>query len=269
MDSNNVNKEHINKEHINQKNNTFTAPQKNGVDYFMLGWSLIFNLGLKRFVFLPMLANIMIMSGLSYWFFSSIFGMVDLGLSYVPSWLHWMSYLVTLILILTMAIFFCYFFSTITNIIAAPFNGLLAEQVEAKLTSIPAKKVSWMSLIADLPRIFYREYQKLSYYLVRAIPLLLTYFIPIFGQFITPIIWFLFTAWSINMQYADYPFDNNKISFFQMRQQLNKDRISNLTFGSLVSLFTMIPLLNLVIMPVAVCGSTAMWVDRYRKNTVF
>ncbi|PZL88178.1 sulfate transporter CysZ, partial [Pantoea graminicola] len=32
------------------------------------------------------------------------------------------------------------------------------------------------------------------------------------------------------------------------------------------SLFTMIPVLNLVIMPVAVCGATAMWVDRYRSQ---
>jgi CysZ protein len=37
-------------------------------------------------------------------------------------------------------------------------------------------------------------------------------------------------------------------------------------FGALISLFTMIPVLNLVIMPVAVCGATAMWVDRYRST---
>ncbi|MBF4190168.1 NAD(P)H-binding protein [Serratia ureilytica] len=31
---------------------------------------------------------------------------------------------------------------------------------------------------------------------------------------------------------------------------------------------TMIPILNLVILPVAVCGATAMWVDRYRSQFV-
>ncbi|MGK4315418.1 hypothetical protein ABU557_17095, partial [Escherichia coli] len=35
---------------------------------------------------------------------------------------------------------------------------------------------------------------------------------------------------------------------------------------ALTSLFTMIPLLNLFIMPVAVCGATAMWVDCYRDK---
>jgi hypothetical protein len=38
-------------------------------------------------------------------------------------------------------------------------------------------------------------------------------------------------------------------------------------FGALTSLFTMIPVLNLVILPVAICGATAMWVDCYRENT--
>lgn len=30
----------------------------------------------------------------------------------------------------------------------------------------------------------------------------------------------------------------------------------------------MIPLLNLIIMPVAVCGSTAMWVEHYRDQII-
>ena len=36
----------------------------------------------------------------------------------------------------------------------------------------------------------------------------------------------------------------------------------------IINIFTMIPILNLVIMPVAICGATAMWCDRYRKQHV-
>ncbi|MNH40933.1 putative sulfate transport protein CysZ [compost metagenome] len=53
-----------------------------------------------------------------------------------------------------------------------------------------------------------------------------------------------------------------------MRSALRQHKASNLQFGALVSLFTMIPILNLVILPVAVCGATAMWVDRYRPQFV-
>jgi len=126
-----------------------------------------------------------------------------------------------------------------------------------------------ISLIKDLPRILKRELQKLANYLLWAIPILLSYFIPVIGQSVTPIVWFLFTAWQINIQYADYAFDNHKVSYARMCQLLKQHKADNLLFGILISFFTMVPLLNLIIMPIAVCGATAMWVDRYRHQALF
>ncbi|UYZ83029.1 sulfate transporter CysZ [Entomomonas sp. E2T0] len=242
--------------------------EKTGIDYFIVGWKLIQQPGITRFVILPMLANIVVMSLLLWWFFAQISSLLDIGMHYLPSWLQWLSYVASFIIVVTMAIFFCYFFSLITNIIAAPFNGLLAEQVEAKLTNQPAPETTIWRVIKDIPRILKRELYKLVYYILWAIPLLLLYFLPVVGQTVAPIIWFIFTAWMINIQYADYAFDNHKVSFSTMRQMLAQDRVDNIIFGSLVSLFTMIPLLNLIIMPVAVCGSTAMWVEHYRDQII-
>lgn len=67
-------------------------------------------------------------------------------------------------------------------------------------------------------------------------------------------------------QYCDYPFDNHKVPFKEMRTALRTQKVANMQFGALTSLFTMIPFLNLFIMPVAVCGATAMWVDCYRAK---
>jgi CysZ protein len=161
---------------------------------------------------------------------------------------------------------FSYFFSTIANWIAAPFCGLLAEQLEARLTGKPLPDSGWAGLVKDLPRIMKREWQKLAYYLPRAIVLLILYFVPGFGQTVAPVLWFLFSAWMLSIQYCDYPFDNHKVSFHQMRMALRQNKTDNMQFGALVSLFTMVPILNLAIMPVAVCGATAMWVDRYRTT---
>lgn len=91
-------------------------------------------------------------------------------------------------------------------------------------------------MIKDIPRILKRELYKLVYYILWAIPLLLLYFLPVVGQTVAPIIWFIFTAWMINIQYADYAFDNHKVSFSTMRQMLAQDRVDNIIFGSLVSL---------------------------------
>lgn len=81
---------------------------------------------------------------------------------------------------------------------------------------------------------------------------------PGIGQTVAPVLWFLFSAWMLAIQYCDYPFDNHKVSFADMRRALRQHKTDNLQFGALVSLFTMIPILNLVILPVAVCGATAM-----------
>jgi CysZ protein len=143
---------------------------------------------------------------------------------------------------------------------------LLAEQLEGRLTGTPLPDSGWVGLIKDIPRIMKREFQKLGYYLPRALGLLLLHFIPGFGQTVAPVLWFLFSAWMLSVQYCDYPFDNHKVSFQQMRQALRQHKSANMQFGALVSLFTMIPIINLAILPVAVCGATAMWVDRYHAQ---
>jgi len=239
---------------------------RNGIHYFAQGWQLIRLPGIRRFVIMPLLVNILLMGGAFVWLFNRLNHWIPELMAMVPGWLQWLSYLLWPLTVLSIILVFSYFFSTIANWIAAPFCGLLSEQLEARLTGQPSPDSGWLAIIKDLPLIMGREWQKLAYYLPRAIILLLLYFIPGFGQTVVPVLWFLFSAWMLAIQYCDYPFDNHKISFAQMRSVLRQNKTDNLQFGALVSLFTLIPVLNLVIMPVAVCGATAMWVDRYRNT---
>ncbi|CAX54925.1 Protein cysZ homolog [Erwinia pyrifoliae Ep1/96] len=236
----------------------------NGVHYFSIGWKLIRLPGIRRFVILPLVINIVLMAGAFIWLFHRLGQWIPELMAMVPGWLQWLSYLLWPLLVLSIILVFSYLFSTVANWIAAPFCGLLAEQLEGRLTGNPLPDNGWSGLIKDLPRVIKREWQKLAYYLPRALVLLVLYFLPGFGQIVAPVLWFLFSAWMMAIQYCDYPFDNHKVNFRQMRSAMRQNKTMNLQFGALVSLFTMIPLLNLVIMPVAVCGATAMWVDRYR-----
>lgn len=242
------------------------STNKNAIDYLIQGYHLIFQAGVKKFVIIPMIANIVIMSLLIAWFFSKLSVFIDMGMQYVPDWLQWLSYIISALLLIMLSIMFCYFFSAITNIIAAPFNGLLAEHVEAHLTGEPAPETTAMDLIRDVPRIMKREFQKIVYYLAWAVPLFILYWVPVIGQTVVPVVWFVFTAWMINVQYADYAFDNHKVGFKEMKIALRRDAVGNCFFGAVISLFTMFPILNLIIMPIAVCGATAKWVDVYRKE---
>ena len=88
--------------------------------------------------------------------------------------------------------------------------------------------------------------------------------LPVIGQ----VLWFLFLAWMMAVQYKDYPFDNHKINFDEMRQALKQKQGLSYGFGITTALFSMIPIVNLVVMPVAICGATALWVDHYRDDFV-
>lgn len=242
------------------------SPKKrlNGMDYFQQGWQLAVLPGIRRYVIVPLLVNVVLMGAGIAWCFTKLNIWIPELLAHAPSWLHWLNYLLWPLAVLSLILLLSYFFSTVANWIAAPFCGLLAEQLENRLTGTPLPEVSWAALVKDLPRIMWREWLKLKYYLPRAIALLLVHFIPVVGQTLAPLLWFLFGAWMMAIQYCDYPFDNHRVPFGRMRQILGAHRTMHLQFGSLVSLFTLIPIVNLVIMPVAVCGATAMWVDHYR-----
>ena len=107
---------------------------RSGLYYFSQGWKLITQPGIRRFVILPLLVNILLMGGAFWWLFTQLDSWIPALMSHVPDWLQWLSYLLWPIVTISVLLVFGYLFSTIANWIAAPFNGLLAEQLEARLT---------------------------------------------------------------------------------------------------------------------------------------
>ncbi|CCQ09662.1 Sulfate transporter, CysZ-type [Pseudoalteromonas luteoviolacea B = ATCC 29581] len=234
-----------------------------GMEYFFAGFSLITQKGLKRFVFIPLLINITL-------FGSSLFFLYDWltkGFEYLnellPSWLSWLEWLMWPMAILVILFSYSMVFTVITNFIAAPFNGLLSEKVELYLTGQKVNDDSMFDTLKDVPRMLGREWTKLWYYLPRAIGFfILLWILPIIGQ----IFWVMFTCWMYNVQYNDYPFDNHKISFKEMKRTLKTEQGLSYGFGFAVFLLTAIPVINLIVMPVAVCGATKLWVENYRSH---
>ncbi|WP_257812635.1 sulfate transporter CysZ [Aggregatibacter actinomycetemcomitans] len=240
------------------------AEMKSGFEYFVMGWHLILQKGLRRFVIMPILLNMLLLGGLFWLFVNQIGGYIDGIISYIPDWLSWLSGVLLLLSILMILVLFYFVFTTLSGFIAAPFNGLLAEKVEKMLTGENLQDMSLWDFMKDVPRMLVREWQKLVYSLPKIIALFLLGFLPLLGQTMIPVATFLFTAWMMAIQYCDYPFDNHKIPFGIMKNELAIKRNVTMTFGSLVTLCTFVPVVNLVIIPVAVCGATAMWVTEYR-----
>ena len=184
----------------------------------------------------------------------------------LPSWLQWLSWLLWFSFAIGFVLVFVFGFTFIANFIAAPFNGLLSEKVQEHLTGTPpySAKMSVWDVVKDLPRILGRQLRLLGYYLPRVLLIGILFFIPIV-QIIAGILWFVFSAWMMSLQYMDFPMDNNRIGFVEMRKQLKTKRISALGFGAVVVLLSSIPFINFFVMPAAVAGATKFWVDEFSR----
>lgn len=238
---------------------------KSGIEYFSSGFSLIATKGLRRFVIIPLLVNLVLFSVAFYYLFIQLESLSLWLDDFIPDWLSWIHFLLWPLALIFILMTFSYFFSAVSNWIAAPFNGLLSEKVEQHLTGHHIEGGSTTDIIKDIPRTLDREWTKLVYYIPRAIGFfLLSFIIPIIGQ----IIWFMFNAWSMAIQYCDYPYDNHKVPFNAMKQQLHNNKRLSFSFGITVSLCSMVPFLNLVVMPVAICGATNFWVNEFREDYV-
>jgi CysZ protein len=255
----------------NQKKQAVTD---SGIGYFFKGFELIQLKGIRRFVLIPLLINFLFFSTAFYFIFTELEYYMAILTGWLPSWLNWLSSVLWPMAVITILIIFSFIFSTGANWLAAPFNGLLSEKIELlllqeklkdKAVDEPTVNDSMMDIVKDIPRTLDRELQKLTYYLPRAIGFfILLWILPVIGQ----VMWFLFVAWMMAVQYKDYPFDNHKIPFSAMKQTIKQHKSLSYSFGVSVTVFSMLPLVNLIVMPVAICGATALWVDHYRDDFI-
>lgn len=239
-----------------------------GAHYLSKGFRLIWLPEIRNFVLIPLLVNLLLLSTatfyainkLSQWH-DSLYSIEDGLTQWLVTHLGWLIWPIVLLSVLLLVFFL---FAFLANWIAAPFNGLLAEAVEKYLagTTYRQQTFSWKRFIQDIPGLLAREWRKLVYYLPRALGCLLLFLTPL--ALFAPLLWFLFCAWMAAIQYIDYPMDNHRISFKQMLIKVKQNKGLSLSFGSLVMLLTLIPVVNILIMPVAVAGATNLWYDQLR-----
>ncbi|MFA7553722.1 MAG: sulfate transporter CysZ [Spongiibacteraceae bacterium] len=230
-----------------------------GFNYLIRGFKLITQPSLRLFVIIPLTINLLIFALLIGVTLNQFSGWIDAAMAWVPSWLdfiRWILWPIAVVLILTVVM---YSFSVIANFIASPFNGLLAEKTEELLTGqeVPGFETIGKALLS-FPKSMGREVVKLVYYLPLALLVLIISFIV---SPIAPVLWFMLGAWMMAIQYCDYPADNHQRSFKLMKKAVQVQRLTSSGFGAGVMLGTMIPIINFIIMPAAVCGATAYWVD--------
>ncbi len=236
------------------------TPALSGPQYLREGLKLVLSPGLRLFVLLPLAINLILFVALIGFAIDQFSGWLASLMGSLPSWLSFLDFLLWPLFVILLLLMVFFTFTLLANIIAAPFNGFLAEKVEVVVRGADNfPPFSWAELLAMVPRTLKRELRKLSYFLPRAIGLLLLSLIPGLNLIATPL-WLLFGVWMMAVQYIDYPCDNHKVSWDDMLAWLRAKRWQSLGFGGSTYLALLIPFVNILMMPAAVAGATLFWV---------
>ncbi len=232
-----------------------------GFRYVFSGFRLIIQPGVRVYVLIPLLINTLLFATAIVYGSSMLSDFIDSWTSGWLEWLRWILWPLFVIVALTV-VFFC--FSIVANLIAAPFNGFLAEAIESKLSNTPLSNDSGMAAIpGEMIKALKSESKKLLYFVIRAIPLLLLFIIPV-AQIAAPFLWLLFGSWMLALEYIDYPMGNHGIIFPEQRKIMINNKRQTFGLGLGIMLLTFMPVINFIAMPVAVAGSTKMWVEKLK-----
>ncbi len=237
------------------------TPALSGPRYLGEGLKLLLRPGLRAFVLLPLTLNLLLFVGLVTFAVGEFRHWVEVMMPSLPDWLRFLEYLLWPLFVMLVLAMIYFTFTLLANLIAAPFNGFLAEKVEVVVRGrddFPPFR--WGELLAMIPRTLRRELRKLGYFLPRAAALLVLSVIPGLNLVATPL-WVLFGVWMMAVQYIDYPADNHKLGWDEMLAWLRQKRWQSLGFGGAVYVALLVPFLNILMMPAAVAGATLFWVN--------
>ncbi|MCH6565787.1 MAG: sulfate transporter CysZ [Proteobacteria bacterium] len=223
------------------------------------GFRIMRQPGVRIYAVMPLLINTVLFASLIWFGYERFSPLVDYMMSGIPAIFNFLRWIIWIIISTFTAIFIFFTFTPIANIVAAPFNALLSEKIEIRLTgkTIGANS-SFMKMARDS---FLSQIRKLVYIIFWSAVLLLISLIPLVN-FAAPFLWVIFGSWLLSLEYLDYPMGNHELNFTRQRQILAARKGLSLGFGSSVMVLTSIPLLNFIVMPVAVAGATVLWVEQ-------
>ena len=202
---------------------------------------------LRKFIIIPVIVNFLLFSlvlSLGYFYVS------DLIERFIPDWLSWLNWILWPLFFISFFVAGFFSFTLLANLIAAPFYGKLSAKT---LSLLSGQTVSINE--SPIAKVLWTELQRIAYLAIRALPLLLMFIIPGINL-LAPVLWMIFSAWGMILEYMAYPLENEGLLFPEQRQQIKTIRFGALSFGGLTVLGLTIPVLNILVPPAAVIGAT-------------
>lgn len=227
-----------------------------GIRCFAEGSRLARAPGLARYTWLPVLVSLVVTTAGLVVAFGYIGDLSAWLTRQLPDWLEFLSLILAPMLYLLGVLIGAWLFALLAVIIASPFLGDLSIEVERRGFGSGPEHVP--SIWASAAGAIGRELRKLGYHLPRLLLVFLLTLIPVLNA-AAPFLWFLFGAWTMAVQFCDYPNENRGRPFRDTVALLKQHRAAALGYGGCAALALAIPLLNFLLIPVAVAGGTVLW----------
>lgn len=237
---------------LNQANNPLLA-----VRCMLEAIKLLPHPELRKYLLIPLLINIVLYSGALFLGYHMVSGLIA---QVIPDWLSWLSWILWPLFFISFLIIGFFSFTLLANLIAAPYYSQLSAKTLQIITgsTIETAEQPWN-------QVFIGELKRVGYLLLRLLPLLLLFLIPVVNV-IAPVLWGLFAAWGIAMEFLAYPLENRGLPFPEQKQFLRQARFGVLSFGGLTGLGLSLPGINFFVGQTAVIAAT-LFVHRLKQAT--
>ncbi|WP_225444333.1 sulfate transporter CysZ [Pseudomarimonas arenosa] len=215
--------------------------------------------GMKRFVVLPILGNMLIFALASMLLFFALELAMD---RWLPEDVSWLRYLLFPLAAVAMLIASLFSFTLLANLLLGPFLGALSAKV-------------WRELGREMPEVPYGgmwsefrfdlgiELRRLGYSLLCLLGVFLLGFVPIV-QLIAAPLGVLVGAWLLAFEFVAHPLGPYRLSLAEQLRFLREHRWMALGFGLATMGALLVPLLNLAVVPAAAAGMTILTHERFR-----
>ena len=178
-------------------------------------------------------------------------------------------YILMALLVVALVLVVIFAFTIVGNIILGPFNDLISEKVEFLYTGQGHDEPFRLkALLADPARSIKGQIGKLIFYLAVLAALLALNLIPLIGQLLSGILIMLHTLFFLGWEYVDYSMERRKFSLRLKLKTGFKNFSSFIGLGAGVSLMLLIPLANLLAIPLCAVGGTLLFCDLKKKGRV-
>jgi CysZ protein len=226
-----------------------------GPGYLLEGFRMLRLPGLRRYAVLPALGNLLIFAIAAVTLFLGLDAALDRWLPQGLEWLRWIVFPLVALLLLAVGMFV---FTMLAAILLSPFLGRLAAEVERRLDGTPSADggSSWRETFAGIAV----ELRRLVYVAACLLGVLVLGLIPAVNL-VAPVVGFLVGAWLLAGEYAGNPLGNRNWPLQRQLALLRRHRGRVLAFGSASFGLSLVPGVNLVVVPASAIGMTLLCRD--------